>query len=330
MAVSGTVSTTVFNTRKVIDHAYRRCRIPPEGISSEQIAFALDSLYLILSALANRGLQLWCIERYLMPLYQAQGTITMPLGVVDLLNTNLRTVQVVNTNTTNTVTATTYQAFFPASTQVTTIGIEWSGASTSYALETSSDGVAWATLATEDNPNVTAGTVTWVDVQGSLATLYFRVRATTGVLNQAQVVLANMPNEIPMDRLNRDDYVNLPNKAFEGRPLQFWCDRTLNNPVLYLWPVPSAQFVLAQVVVWVKKYIMDVGTMTQEIEVPQRWYDSIVYLLAARLAEETPSVDPQMIGILDQKAQRALLEVEGEERDNSPIYMTPNIAVYTR
>ena len=65
MAVSGTVSTTVFNTRKVIDHAYRRCRIPPEGISSEQISFALDSLYLILSMLANRGLQLWCIEKNL-------------------------------------------------------------------------------------------------------------------------------------------------------------------------------------------------------------------------------------------------------------------------
>lgn len=330
MAVSGTVSTTVFNTRKVIDHAYRRCRIPPEGISSEQIAFALDSLYLILSMLANRGLQLWCIERYLMPLYQAQGLITMPNGIVDILNTNLRTVEVVNTNTTDTVTSTTYQAFFPASTQVTTIGIEWSGASTSYALETSDDGATWTTLATQDNPNATAGTVTWVDVQGSLATLYFRVRATTGVLNQTQVVLANMPNEIPMARLNRDDYVNLPNKAFEGRPLQFWCDRTLNNPVLYLWPVPSAQFVLAQVVVWVKRYIMDVGTMTQEIEVPQRWYDAIVYVLAARLAEETPSVDPQMIAILDQKAQRSLLDAENEERDNSPIYMTPNIAVYTR
>ena len=330
MAVSGTVSTTVFNTRKVIDHAYRRCRIPPEGISSEQISFALDSLYLILSALANRGLQLWCIERYLMPLYQAQGLITMPDGIVDILNTNLRTVQVVNTNTTNTVTSTTYQAFFPADTQVTTIGIEWSGASTSYALETSSDGVTWTTLAIEDNPNAAVGTVTWVDVQGSLATLYFRVRATVGVLNQAQVVLANMPNEIPMARLNRDDYVNLPNKTFEGRPLQFWCDRTLNNPVLYLWPVPSAQFVLSQVVVWVKRYIMDVGKMTQEIEVPQRWYDAIVYLLAARVAEETPSVDPQMIAILDQKSQRALLEVEGEERDDSPIYMTPNIAVYTR
>ena len=330
MAVSGTVSMTVFNTRKVIDHAYRRCRIPPEGISSEQIDFALDTLYLVLSMLANRGLQLWCIERYLMPLYEAQGLITMPNGIVDILNTNLRTIEVVNENTTDTTTSTTYTTIFPAQTQVTVVGIEWSGASTSYALETSNNGTTWTTLSTQDNPNTTAGMVTWVDVQGSLATTYFRVRATTGVLNQTQVILANTPNEIPMARLNRDDYVNLPNKTFEGRPLQFWCDRQLNNPVLYLWPVPSAQFVTAQVVVWVKRYIMDVGTMTQEIEVPQRWYDSIVYVLAARLAEETPTVDPQMIAILDQKAQRALLEAENEERDDSPIYLTPNIAVYTR
>jgi hypothetical protein len=330
VAVSGTVSTTVFNTRKVIDHAYRRCRIPPEGISSEQISFALDTLYLILSALANRGLQLWCIERFLMPLYQAQGLMTLPNGVVDILNTNLRTVEVSNANTTNTSTSTTYQTLFPAATQVTTVGIEWSGASTAYALETSSDGATWTTVATEDNPNAVANDVTWVDIQGSLATLYFRVRATTGTLNQTQVLLANTPNEIPMARLNRDDYVNLPNKAFEGRPLQFWVDRLLNNPVLYLWPVPSAQFVTAQVVVWVKRYIMDVGTMTQEIEIPQRWYDAVVYVLASRLAEETPTVDPQMIAILDQKAQRALLEAENEERDDSPIYLTPNIAVYTR
>ena len=234
MAVSGTVSTTVFNTRKVVDHAYRRCRIPPEGISSEQISFALDSLYLILSMLANRGLQLWCIESYLMPLYTAQGLITLPNGVVDILNTNLRTVEVLNTTTTNTTTSTTYQTNFSVATQVTTVGIEWSGASTGYALETSTDGATWTTLETEANPNATAGTVTWSDIQGSLATLYFRVRATTGTLNQAQVILANTPNEIPMARLNRDDYVNLPNKAFQGRPLQFWVDRLLNAPCAVL------------------------------------------------------------------------------------------------
>lgn len=328
MAVSGTVSTTVFNTRKVIDHAYRRCRVPPEGISSEQISFALDSLYLVLSMLANRGLQLWCIEKYIMPLYQAQGLIEMPNGIVDILNTNLRTLQEVSG--TSTTTSTTYSTVFTTDTQVTNVGVYWNGLSTSYVFETSQDGATWTTVATIDNPVATAGQTTWTDIEGSLATLYFRVRATSGTLNQSQVFLGNTPTEIPMARLNRDDYVNLPNKAFQGRPLQFWVNRQLNNPILYLWPVPSDQFVTAQVIVWIKRYIMDVGTMTQEIEVPQRWYDSIVYTLAARIAEETPTVDPQMIAILDQKAQRALLEAENEERDDSPIYLTPNIAVYTR
>jgi len=328
VAVSGTVSTTVFNTRKVIDHAYRRCRVPPEGISSEQISFALDSLYLVLSALANRGLQLWCIEKDIMPLYQAQGLIEMPNGIVDILNTNLRTLQEVTG--TSTTTSTTYQTIFPTETQVTNVGVYWNGASTSYALETSDNGTTWTTLATVANPNTSANETTWTDIQGSLATLYFRVRATTGVLNQSVVFLGNTPTEIPMARLNRDDYVNLPNKAFQGRPLQFWVNRQLNNPILYLWPVPSDQFITAQVIVWVKRYIMDVGTMTEEIEIPQRWYDAVVYVLAARIAEETPTVDPQMIAILDQKAQRSLLEAENEERDDSPIYLTPNIAVYTR
>jgi hypothetical protein len=328
VAVSGTVSTTVFNTRKVVDHAYRRCRMPPEGISSEQVSFALDTLYLILSMLANRGLQLWCIEKDIMPLYQAQGLIEMPNGIVDILNTNLRTLQEVSG--TSTTTSTTYLTVFTTATQVTNVGVYWNGASTSYALETSNDGATWTTLATVANPGTVANETTWTDIEGSIATLYFRVRATTGVLNQSRVFLGNTPTEIPMARLNRDDYVNLPNKAFQGRPLQFWVNRQLNNPILNLWPVPSDQFITAQVIVWVKRYIMDVGSMTQEIEIPQRWYDAVVYVLAARLAEETPTVDPQMIAILDQKAQRALLEAENEERDDSPIYLTPNIAVYTR
>jgi hypothetical protein len=75
---------------------------------------------------------------------------------------------------------------------------------------------------------------------------------------------------------------------------------------------------------------MDVGTLTEEIEVPQRWFNALVYLLAAALAEITPTVDPSLIQILDQKALRALNQAEMEERDNSPIYFTPNIGVYTR
>jgi hypothetical protein len=213
---------------------------------------------------------------------------------------------------------------------VTTVGILWSGASAAFNLQVSTNNVSWTTVKSVSDPGQIAGEWTWVDIDGSVATQYFRVVAPGGTLSQTDVLVGNTPNEIMMARLNRDSYSNLPNKTFTGKPLQFWLDRTLNEPVMYVWPVPDSAQSLGQVVTYAKRYIMDVGTLTQEIDVPQRWYEAIVYLLAARLAEELPQVEPGYVQVLDQKALRALSEAEMEERDNSPIYFTPNISIYTR
>ncbi len=331
MAVSGTVSLTTFNTRKVIDHAFRKCRLPPEGVGGEQMTVAQETLYLILSSLANRGIQLWCIEKLILPLYVNQAAVPVGNGIVDLLNTNYRTIQYL-TPVTETVAVDRVTFNFGTDEIVTTVGVNWLGTGVPFDLQISPDGVVWETVKSVGyNQAVpSAGEWTWVDIDGSLATQYFRVLAPGGLLDQDTVLVGNTPNEIVMARLNRDSYSNLPNKTFTGKPLQFWLDRTLNEPVMYIWPVPNESQALGQVVTYVKRYIMDVGTLTEEIEVPQRWYEAIVYLLAARLAEEMSQVEPGYVQVLDQKALRALSEAEMEERDNSPIYFTPNISIYTR
>ena len=328
MAVSGTVSQTVFNTRKVVDHAFRRCRMPPQGVSAEQLQVAQENLYLILSDLANRGLQLWCIDKLILPMYTNTAQIPVPVGTVDLLNTNLRTIQYLSG--TATTTSTTSVILFSTASTVTTVGILWSAASQPFVIEYSANGSSWTTIETVANPDLVAGEWVWTDIDGSVTAFYWRVRVTTGTLSATTVSFGNTPNEIVMARLNRDSYNNLPNKTFQGRPLQFWLDRQLNQPFMYIWPVPSEAYTIAQVTTYIKRYIMDVGSLTQEIEVPQRWFNAIVYLLAAALAEELPTVDPTLIQILDQKAMRALNQAEMEERDNSPIYFTPSIGVYTR
>jgi hypothetical protein len=94
--------------------------------------------------------------------------------------------------------------------------------------------------------------------------------------------------------------------------------------------VPSNSAEEYQIVIWRQRYIMDVGTMTEEIEVPQRWYDAIVSMLAAKLAMEYIEVDAQMIPMLDAKAKEALYFAQQEERDNSPMMILPNISMYTR
>ena len=100
-----------------------------------------------------------------------------------------------------------------------------------------------------ETPSAVAGQWTWFDLDSSVAARYFRVLATSGTLGFSQIYLGNMPTEIPLARINRDDYTNLPNKSFQSsRPLQFWFDRQVNQPVMRLWPVPNAQASLNQIV----------------------------------------------------------------------------------
>ena len=170
------------------------------------------------------------------------------------------------------------------------------------------------------------------DIEVGVTARFYRLRETGGnTLALRELYFGDNSTELPMARLNRDDYTNLPNKYFQSnRPLQYWYDRLIPNPVMHLWPVPNSGADTSQLVLWVQRYIMDVGTMTQQIEVPQRWYEAIVAMLAAKMALEITEVDVNLIGLLDAKADKALYTAQAEERDNSPMMIAPNIAMYTR
>jgi hypothetical protein len=75
---------------------------------------------------------------------------------------------------------------------------------------------------------------------------------------------------------------------------------------------------------------MDVGSLTDELEIPQRWYEATVMMLSHRMSLELPGVQMDRVGYLEKMAAQYLMEAEQEERDKSPIYFAPNISVYTR
>lgn len=327
MAYSGTIATTVFNTDKVLQSAVRRCRIPAEQISAETWMIAQNELFLLLSALANQGVPLWCIEKQLYPLYEGVGSLTLDIGTVDVLNGFFRTLpEVTGTNTDD---STSRTVEFESATIVTTVGILWSADSVPLLFERSDDGVTWVTVQTE-TPNASTGELTWYDMDSAVASVWFRVSATSGTLSFDRIYLGNNPQQIPLARLNRDDFTALPNQYFQSdRVLQYWFDRQTPQPVMRFWPIPSAGAVNAQILIYRHRQIMDVGTLTQEIEVPQRWYDAIVTGLAKRCGREMIEVDVQLIPQLDADANEAMMIAQSEERDNSPIKWTPNISVYT-
>jgi hypothetical protein len=74
---------------------------------------------------------------------------------------------------------------------------------------------------------------------------------------------------------------------------------------------------------------MDVGALTNELEVPQRWYEAVVMMLSHRMSLELPGVPLGRVTYLENQAEKYLFIAEQEERDKSPMYFAPNISVYT-
>lgn len=356
MATSGTVSTTIFRTQDVIDRAFGRCKLRPEQISGEDMDIARQNLYLLLSNLANRGIALWCVEKLILPLYQGLSIVELPLGTVGILNANYRTVTRLTGTYTSSAGGTVDYAFDDDFETVLTqtssggnVQIEFTGdgelvttvgylagatGTLSLSFERSDDAVTWTVIRQPGSATYTAGEWTWYDLDGNQTALYFRVRALSGTISVEELFVGNNPAEIPLGRLNQDDYTALPNKTFEGQPLQFWFDRLRGTtdalPRMVTWPVCDEAHRYDQFTVWRQRYIEDVGTFSEELDIPQRWFEAIIAELAAKTALEHPSVDAAREATLLTLAQRAWGEAQNEERDDSPIMFTPAIYVYTR
>ena len=357
MAYSGTIGETVINVQTLIDHGARRCGKLAEELTSEQQLSARQSLFFLLSHLGNKGINYWAINKKVFGLKADQYIYTMPLGCIDVLNVLYRTMNRPTgsyTSSAGGVVANVYDNNVDTWCQQTSangnisiyygtdnpiyagsIGIlpyvAGGGSATwSIIFEYSVDGATWNTLDDLGQIVVTDNQWVWTDIDPGQSVMYYRVRAYSGTtLALREFYVGNNSREIQMSRLNRDDYTNLPNKNFTAnQPYQFWFDRTIPQPTVYLWPTPSDPFI--QMTVWYQRQIMDVGALTDELEIPQRWYEAVQFMLAHRMSLELPQVAMDRVGYLEKMAEKYLFEAEQEERDKSPIYWAPNISVYTR
>lgn len=354
MATSGTIGQFVLDTRIVIDHAFGACKLAPQQVAGEYIDIAIEQLQLMLAGWATVGTPLWCKTKYILPLlqgvYRLDTSLYMP-PAVDVIESNLRMctrftgIYTASTGTpalafdgdpttacTETAPGGNITLQLTTAMSVENVGImPASAGSWDISLQWSNDGVNWTTFFTDTDFEAVAGTFQWFDFQGLPVAAYWRLLANgTTVLNVAELFFGNNAQEIPIARINEDDYWNLPNKTFQGRPVQYWCDRQVNGPVMNLWPAPGPAFVFQQVTVLMHRHIMDVGQMTDTLEVPQRTFDCVVFSLAERLRMVIPEVDKKETQDVPAMALNARKMFWGEEVDRSPMNLQIDISAYTR
>lgn len=356
MATSGTVGLTTVSVQNLIDDAARASGKLAEELTVEQVLSAKRNLFYVLSSLINKGIQYFAIKKTVIGLNADQYIYNMPVGSNDALNVLYRqmerpsgsytssaggTVANVYDNDTSTYCQQTstngnisvnYGTSNPV--YIGSIGIlpyVSGGGSATWTLtyEYSVDGSTWNTLYDLGQVEVSDNEWLWTDIDPGQDVIAYRVRASGGTtLALREFYLGNNSREIQMARLNRDDYTNLPNKNFTAnQPYQYWFDRTIPVPTIYLWPVPSDPFI--QMTVWYSAQVEDIGALSGELAVPDRWLLAVESMLAHRMSLILPAVPLDRVKYLEGQADRNFNDAEQEERDKSPIYWAPNISVYT-
>ena len=354
MAYSGTTGNTTINVDNLISYAFRDAGRTAEEMTPEYIETAKQALFYNLQNLSNRGVNLWLLENQLYGAVTAQQQLVLPKTIIDVREANWvyiinsaaseylpisnpsspsvfgQNIDLVSTSTVgNNWFGLQYQASQPVF-YVGFNGYNASGGTTTYnfAYEVSSDGVTWKTV--QQFPATALADKQWAyfNISTTPEHLYYRLRETVATtFSIRQIVFSTSQQVIPLSRLNRDDYWNLPNKQFPSqRSLQYWFDRTI-EPSMYLWPVPNNDFQMFQLIV--EKQMEDVGSLTNQIYVPDRWISCIQKQLSHSMSLQLPGVDLTRIQYLEGQAEKAFLQASEEDRDKSPIYFQPAIRYYT-
>ena len=357
MAYSETTGRTKINVDQLIAYAFREAGKTAEEMTPEYVEAGKQALFYNLQNLSNLGVNLWLLENQLYGTVAYQQKLTLPATTIDIREANWVYVQNLqisdalpndnpdsanvfdeNLNTWGTTTEAKnwFGAYFNPAEPVFYVGINAYvdgpiGSTTTYTLayETSADGVTWTTRQIFDPVTLTDREWKYWYIDTTPNYSFYRLRELTAdTMSLRQVVFSQSTQVIPLARLNRDDYWNLPNKQFSSqRSLQYWYDRQI-EPSMYLWPTPNNDFQMFQLVI--EKQMMDVGSLTNEIYVPDRWIAAVQAQLSHKLALQIPNVDMGRITYLEQQAEKLFMQANNEERDKSPIYFQPNISYYTR
>lgn len=316
-----TIGQTSVNLSTILEHAVRRLGLPAESQTPEIIQLAKNNLFFVLTNFANRGINFWCIDEQYVTLATGKARNVMPDGTVDVMNVNYRT----NTASsgTDSTTSTTFVRQFSASTNTVLFKLDSPTVAT-ITISYSTNGSSYTTHSTISHD----GTEKWYTIDPMISDVYLKLSVSTGTLSVAELITVSSYVDVPLYRMNRDDYMALPNKSSKGRPVQFWFDRQL-DPVMVLWPTPASTYINNCVQMYRKRQIADVGNLNETLDIPPRWHNAVVWSLSAAIAPEIPGAQPDRIQLAVQMAEKALMESEMEERDNSTISFAPNIGVYT-
>ena len=292
MATSGSVDFDL-DMAEITEEAFERCGL--ELRTGYDSRTARRSLNLVFADWANRGLNLWTVEQVtqsLARLSSSSSVATYPLGQITMTVGASGSFTIGETITGGT-SGTTASIITKPTTTSMTLTIP-TGDFT--ATETITGSSSAATTTVTANPNLND------------------VKATVDVL---EVVIRRDNSDISISRINRQDYLNIPNKDLQGRPSQYFVDRLI-APTITLWASPENS--TDQLIYYRVKRIEDADAATNNAQVPFRFLPCLVAGLAYQISVKKAL---NRIGVLKDIYEEEFARAAAEDGERTALRLVP-------
>ena len=150
----------------------------------------------------------------------------------------------------------------------------------------------------------------------------------TYLVDITEAVLSRTENSVrtdfQMEKINREDYLNIPVKSTKGRPSQFWLDMQRAAPVVYLYPTPENS---TDVFRYKRRNrIEDITASTESIDIPDRFLPCAVSGLSFYMAQKRPQIDINRRQELKLQYEEEFKRALDDGREKVDLRIVPNIA----
>ena len=120
-----------------------------------------------------------------------------------------------------------------------------------------------------------------------------------------------------LDRVDRNEYVGIPNKATKARPTEFWLERS-KTPVIHLYPTPENS--TAKLIYYAWQRIQDSSASINDIDIPSRFMPPLVSGLAYYLCLKK---NIQKLGVIKEQYEQDLMNALKYDEDRSSTKLVP-------
>tara|TARA_R110002126_G_scaffold69103_1_gene174819 strand:+ start:856 stop:1812 length:957 start_codon:yes stop_codon:yes gene_type:complete len=310
-----TSNSNDFNLKRneIIEESFRELGVktPNRSLTNEEMNDGARTLNLFCKAQIAKGLFLWKTKQATLFLTANQSTYTIDGSTAHCTQSYTET-------TTSAAAATSATDIIVTSATGFVVGYN-------IGVYLDNNTIHWSTITVIASTTITLNdALPSAAASGNIVYVYETKINRPENIENAQSTISSS-NDIPMVKLSRDTYYNIPVKNATGRPNQFYYDKQLTKGLLNLWPLPNDSS--NKIEFSFINQIFDFDTATDDPDFPVEWLQPIILGVAYRLCRKYGRLEMQEKEQLKRDADEALAEAEGYDREETSFYFQPATSI---